>query len=558
MKDLVNFLLDKIGDKYYYTTEDASVNELEAKADFCKLSGYVEGDENFSEEIFDDCIIFTHMTGNDTVYIYVTNLDGSEHIVVSKSPLADIEMITGHGINLFLCDTEMDKEKYPDGMNYLAWSILFHEIADGTKRDLIAIETKKFFEKYNEHPGGIYLIDENKFLITMHESNLYIIDKECNIIENVMDKVNNIIDPIAEDEVMTVKVKNSRYLVIEIRDINNDFQLDDKLKRSYVYDIESDLIVNKFEGKIHVGKIYYTGDTSTSFMMITENKMRFTPEIEKEIKENESPELFEAIFNLQKTNFVSGLVPLVLLDPEDMNKYFQINYSIDDIGDEVYGMNMVYTVYSVDGDRFGFRFYSCKDHRIVYEDVVSNEMPQTIMCNPRTGLVHFKLSSSSFLHLLVFYKEIDEIYRYSNFTFKSRGKQYDSEDINRLYTHFYNTSISETIAKDEHDALADLVYEYYETEGTGADGKFTIGHYSNLATDDILQDYKLAINQEGRFMSKIEEFTNRYQLMYRRTHKQSLKDYLEEVRVKDKKKEEQFKKDLEEIEKGGNPLGSIL
>ena len=154
------------------------------------------------------------------------------------------------------------------------------------------------------------------------------------------------------------------------------------------------------------------------YIWLTRNEANLTKEDEKILSGDDMSKM-EEVMTKYRDKFISYVCPLVHTSEDS---WVRVNQTIDDVGGFVDGLNLFYIVHNSDSG-YIMRFFSCKDNKIVVEDIPVSHIPHRVEANERTGVVNMRFITDQSIQAVTYFLEYDEVEKYSYTMLKVDSKE---------------------------------------------------------------------------------------------------------------------------------------
>ena len=540
MRQLVDFLFDKFSDEYHYKTIDIGKRFSQVDVNFNELIPNLG--ENKSKEILDDMLIYTYRDKEDKVYIYCTTMRNTEAFFVLKNPPKDFKLISNHGVFIYEEDIKIEgKQKIITP--YLTHSVLFTKDSNEEGREIIGLT----LHVPNKKVVDIFLVDNNTFIVTTTEGDILKIDKEGHILKDIKAMVDKEIKYDTEKEVINYEIFSSNCIVAKVLKKKVTSVMEENLVKSYIFNVAKEYVMNEFGPEIYINRIFNSHANEyfdKGYIWLTRNEANLTEEDQKALA-SEDMNKMEEVMTKYRNKFISYVCPLVHTSEDS---WVRVNQSIDDIGGMVDGINLFYTILN-SKEGYIMRFFSCKDNKILVEDVPISHIPHRLEANERTGVVNMRFITDQTIQAVSYFLEYDEVEKYSYTMAKVASKDEYIPVINSLYDRFLHlNNMSEYLAKEELNYLLAAHNAIIWEESVDKLPEIASAFWCNVSEEDVYnQAEKLLYGSEARFITR-KNIDSSINMMMRLRIKESLEKLRE-------KEENYQREELEFLRKAQKEMG---
>ena len=540
MRQLVDFLFDKFSDEYHYKTIDIGKRFSQVDVNFNELIPNLG--ENKSKEILDDMLIYTYRDKEDKVYIYCTTMRNTEAFFVLKNPPKDFKLISTHGVFIYEEYIKIEgKQKIITP--YLTHSVLFTKDSNEEGREIIGLT----LHVPNKKVVDIFLVDNNTFIVTTTEGDILKIDKEGHILKDIKAMVDKEIKYDTEKEVINYEIFSSNCIVAKVLKKKVTSVMEENLVKSYIFNVAKEYVMNEFGPEIYINRIFNSHANEyfdKGYIWLTRNEANLTEEDQKALA-SEDMNKMEEVMTKYRNKFISYVCPLVHTSEDS---WVRVNQSIDDIGGMVDGINLFYTILN-SKEGYIMRFFSCKDNKILVEDVPISHIPHRLEANERTGVVNMRFITDQTIQAVSYFLEYDEVEKYSYTMAKVASKDEYIPVINSLYDRFLHlNNMSEYLAKEELNYLLAAHNAIIWEESVDKLPEIASAFWCNVSEEDVYnQAEKLLYGSEARFITR-KNIDSSINMMMRLRIKESLEKLRE-------KEENYQREELEFLRKAQKEMG---
>lgn len=521
MRQLVDFLFDKFSDDYHYKTVDIGKKFGQIDVNFNEL--IPNNGENLSKEILDDMLIYTHRDENDKVYIYCTTMRTSEAFFVLKEPPYDYKLISNHGVFIYdKIEKEVNGKK--EEIPYLSHCALFTNDLKEEGREIIGLTLNVPDKKVLD----IFLIDSENFIVSTIEGDILHINKDGNILKDIKEVLDTHITYDKENEVVNYEIFSSNCIVVKVLKKKVTSVMEENLVKSYIYNVSKEYIMNEFGPEVYINRIFNSNSNEyfdKGYIWLTRNEANLTKEDEKILSGDDMSKM-EEVMTKYRDKFISYVCPLVHTSEDS---WVRVNQTIDDVGGFVDGLNLFYIVHNSDNG-YIMRFFSCKDNKIVVEDVPVSHIPHRVEANERTGVVNMRFITDQSIQAVTYFLEYDEVEKYSYTMLKVDSKEDYLPVINSLKERFLHlNNMSEYLAQEEINYLLAAHNAIIWDETIEKIPEIASAFWCNVSEEDVYtQAEKLFFGSEARFITRKNIDSSITMLMRLR-----IKESLEKLREKE-------------------------
>lgn len=523
MRELVDFLFDKFSEEYHYKTIDIGDKFSRIDVNFNEL--IPNNGENLSKEILDDMLIYTHRDENNKVYIYCTTVRNTEAFFVLKRPPKDLKLISNHGVFIYEEEERIEGDK-KIMIPYISHCVLFTKDIKEEGREIIGFTPKV----KDRNVVDIFLIDKDTFVVTTTKGEILKINKESEILSDIKAMVDNLVEWDEEKEIINYEIYSSNCILVKVLKKGVSSVMEDNLVKSYIINVSKEYVMNEFDSNVYINRIFNSHANEyfdKGYIWLTRNEGELSPE-DKEILAGEDMMKMEEVMNKYQSNFISYLCPLVKTTEDN---WVQINHSINDIGGIIDGLNLFYMVWKKE-DTLMMRIYSCRDNKIIAEDVPVPFIPHKIEANERTGVVNFKFLTDQSMQSVTYFLEFDEVEKYSYTMIKVPRRDLYIPVIDSLKERiYYLNNKSERLSQEELGYLRAAYESTVWDESVDKVPEIASAFWCNVSEEDVYAHAeKLLFGSEARFITKKNLDSSISMLMRLR-----IKESLEVLREKEEK-----------------------
>ena len=244
----INFLIERMHiNTHKYMTHNLNLPLHKFEMGFQEVTGHNGTD--ISKEIVDDIVFMTHR-GEDKIHLAATTLSESDvyiQIDLNTESPKDLAVVPGNGISVILADIikNKDGEIVPDddANSYLAYKIMRRFDETTTMSELVLFEGRKFMamnpqifdtpveeseeESKDASPvilkvADVLLAENDNFLISLTNGDIYTCAQDYKIIANVKDVILPLIELDEEKEVAEWGIYSPDLISVRIAKKEND------------------------------------------------------------------------------------------------------------------------------------------------------------------------------------------------------------------------------------------------------------------------------------------------------------------------------------------------
>ena len=350
-----------------------------------------------------------------------------------------------------------------------------------------------------------------------------------------------------EKEVINYEIFSSNCIVAKVLKKKVTSVMEENLVKSYIFNIAKEYVMNEFGPEIYINRIFNSNSNEyfdKGYIWLTRNEANLTEE-DQEALASEDMNKMEEVMTKYRNKFISYVCPLVHTSEDS---WVRVNQSIDDIGGMVDGLNLFYTILN-SKEGYIMRFFSCRDNKILVEDVPISHIPHRLEANERTGVVNMRFITDQTIQAVSYFLEFDEVEKYSYTMAKVASKDEYIPVINSLYDRFLHlNNMSEYLAKEELNYLLAAHNAIIWEESVDKLPEIASAFWCNVSEEDVYnQAEKLLYGSEARFITK-KNIDSSINMMMRLRIKESLEKLRE-------KEENYQREELEFLRKAQKEMG---